>query len=384
MVFMKVLITQSNLTLRGGAERTILKIAKHYGAKIYTAEYDKEKTYPGYADLDVEVIKKGALAGALPYGRAMQGIHYGLSFYNLKIKDDYDVINAHIAPSHWIRNRNPRVLWYCHTPLREVWDLYKYRMQFKSAQQKLIHGLGAAIVRTIDRRVVKDIEFIFANSEYTRERVVRYFGRADAVALDSALEHELYKNKGDDKFFFYAARYSSNKQQDFAIDAFRIFKNKAGKAGKKYRLILAGAMTRDMAFQPYFEKLKQMAKSVGGVELLLNISDNKLRELFGTCTAGLYPPLHEDYGLGPLETMASGKPIIALDEGGPKWTVLNGKTGYLVTTPKEMAARMLYVVEHPAIAKKMGGAGIRRVRERYSYERFFKIYDKKVREVARS
>ena len=55
----------------------------------------------------------------MPYGRVSQGLNYGLSFYNFKIKEDYDVINAHIAPSHWIRNRNERVLWYVHTPLRD-------------------------------------------------------------------------------------------------------------------------------------------------------------------------------------------------------------------------------------------------------------------------
>ena len=107
---MKVIIAQSNLTLRGGAERIVLKVAQHYDAKIYTAEYDASGTYEGFKDLDISVVKKGFVSSMLPYGRVSQGLHYGLSFYGLKIKEDYDVINAHIAPSHWIRNRNERVL----------------------------------------------------------------------------------------------------------------------------------------------------------------------------------------------------------------------------------------------------------------------------------
>jgi len=133
---MKIVITQANLTLRGGAERTLLKIAKHYNAKIYTAEYDIKNTFPDYADLDVEVIRAGALAKMMPYGRAMQGIHYGLSFYGLKIKDDYDVINAHIAPSHWIRNCNERVFCYAKTRFREVWDFNDKGLNLKNPRRR--------------------------------------------------------------------------------------------------------------------------------------------------------------------------------------------------------------------------------------------------------
>ena len=42
---MKLIMAQANLTLRGGAERVVLKIAQHYKAKIYTAEYDPNKTF---------------------------------------------------------------------------------------------------------------------------------------------------------------------------------------------------------------------------------------------------------------------------------------------------------------------------------------------------
>ncbi|MFI5412803.1 MAG: hypothetical protein ACHQX1_02835, partial [Candidatus Micrarchaeales archaeon] len=102
---MKLVITQSNLTLKGGAERILLKVAQHYKAKIYTAEYKKEATFPEYKDLDIEVVGKRGLSGMLPYGRVAQGINYGLTFYNFKIKDDYDVINPHMAPGHWIRHK---------------------------------------------------------------------------------------------------------------------------------------------------------------------------------------------------------------------------------------------------------------------------------------
>ena len=69
---MKLIITQANLTLKGGAERVVLKIAQHYKAKIYTAEYDPKNTFEGFRDLDIEVIGKQGMLKAMPYGRASQ------------------------------------------------------------------------------------------------------------------------------------------------------------------------------------------------------------------------------------------------------------------------------------------------------------------------
>ena len=146
----KLIIMQSNLTLKGGAERVILKIAKHYNAKIYTAEYEQQNTFNEFKDIDIEVIGSKFLLNLLPYGRINQAINYGSAFYNFKLKEDYDVINAHMAPSHWIRKNNERVLWYCHTPLRDVYDLYHYRMSLKKLHERPVHMIGTRVVKMLD------------------------------------------------------------------------------------------------------------------------------------------------------------------------------------------------------------------------------------------
>jgi len=255
-----LLLAQANLTLMGGAERIVLKIAQHYKAKIYTAEYRQESTFPEFKDIDIEVIGKSALSKLLPYGRVMQGLNYGMSFYTLKIREDYDVINAHMAPSHWIRHKNDRVIWYCHTPLRDVYDLYQYRMSLKKAYQKPVHMLGAKGVRSIDRMIVKDIDFIFANSSNTESRIRKYYGRDDAVVLNGGIEYKLYKDLGAEKYFFYPSRISQNKRQDYAIRAFSAFKKKV----KGYKLILAGAVSKDDFYASYYNDIKKRSKGCRG------------------------------------------------------------------------------------------------------------------------
>ncbi len=375
---MKLIMAQSNLTLMGGDARILLKIAQHYDAKIYTAEYDPKSTFPAFRDLDVEVISRGTTRRLLPYGRVAQGLDYGLSFYNFRVRDDYDVINAHISPSHWVRNKNPHVLWYCHTPPRDVYDLYRFRLSLKRAHQRPVYALGAAGVRILDQRVVKRIEGIIANSENTNGRIKQYYGRSDATVLPGGIEYEKFGASDERKYFLYPSRFSPNKRQEYAIKAFREFR----KMKKGYRLVLCGPVSKDRAFRDYYDRIRALAADAHDVMILENVSENKFRQLMASSTAVLYPPMNEDYGLVPLEAMASHKPVIAVDEGGPAMTVNDGKTGFLVESEEEMARKMLYVAEHPKVAEQMGKSGRTEVERNYSWKAFFRVFDREARKVA--
>ncbi len=378
-VNMELVITQSNLTLFGGAERVLLKIAAHYDAKIYTLEYNPNTTFEEFKNLNVIKLKSNPISNMLPYGRIKQGINYGLGFYNMKIKDDYDVINAHMAPSHWIRNKNERVLWYCHTPLRDIYDLYKYRLSMKRPHQKPIYIIGARAVRMIDKSVTKKIDFIFTNSLNTQSRVKEYYKRDDSEVLYAGIDAKKYKNNGDDKFFFYPSRISPNKRQEFAIAAFKLFSKKI----KNYKLIIAGGLSKDGAFQNYYDLIKELSKDNKNIKIATNISELEYNDLLSRCTAVLFPPINEDYGLVPLEAMASGKPVIAINEGGPKETIINKKSGFLVNTIEEMAERMAYISENPSIAIEMGKIGKKHVTEKFSWELFFEKFDRRARQISK-
>ncbi len=376
---LKLVITQANLTLKGGAERVVMKIAQHYKAKIYTAEYDPGKTFEEFRNLDIETIGKGTVQKLIPYGRASQGIAYGSAFYFLKLNDDYDVLNAHIAPSHWARKNNERVLWYCHTPLRDIYDLYDYRISLKKGLGKLIYKIGAKAVRSIDQSIVKDIECIVANSSNTKSRIEKYYGRKDAMVLNGGIDYKEYKNNGDGNYFLYVSRISPNKRQEYAMKAFEIFKRKK----KGYNLVIAGALSRDRLYQQYYEKIAKEAKHIGNVKFVLDASEQKIIELYSNSTAVLFTAMNEDYGLVPLEAMASSKPVISVNEGGPKETIIQGKTGYLAKSPEEMAKYMLEIASDKEFAEELGKNGRNRVIKNYSWERFFAEYDKILKKVSK-
>ena len=315
------------------------------------------------------------LSGVLPY-RAAQGLRYGYNFYNMKVKEDYDVMNAHISPSEWIRHNNPRVMWYCHTPPREVYDLYETRMKHRSYKQKFLYSAMTNMYKIIAGRVVKRIEVVAANSTNTQKRIQQYFDRASTV-INPGIDAAEYSNSGDDRYFLYPSRILVNKRQDYVVEAFKRFA--ASDKKHRYSLVLAGTLSRDPEHSAYYEKVKKMAGGLN-VKIETNVTEAGMKKLYANSTAVLFAAENEDYGLVPLEGMASGKPVISVDEGGPRETVVDSETGFLVDSPEQMAERMVKIVQDGALAERLGKNGRKRVEQQYSWNVFFKKFDRLLEE----
>ena len=376
---MKLLITHHNLNERGGAEKVLLKIAQRYDATIYTMGYDKEGTFEEFKHLDVQVIKGKRFLGDILPQRVSNALYYGYNFYNLKIHDDYDVINPHSSPSEWVRNRNPKALWYCHTPPRELYDPTVAKLRKKSIGESLLYNGLSGIYRRIEKNIVRKIEAIATNSENTRARIKTYLG-GNASVINPAVDLKEFHDNGNEKYFLYPSRISEQKRQDYVIKAFQRFSKENKRA---YKLVIAGGLSkRYRDFGGYFEKLKKM--DTGNVLFKLNPTDSELRGLYSRCTAVLFSAINEDFGIVPLEGMASSKPVVSVNEGGPKETILNGKTGFLVNSEDEMADSMSFLISNSSIAHDMGKAGRRRVEKYYSWNTFFEKFDRLARKVAKS
>ncbi len=376
---MKLLILQPYLNLRGGVERVILKVAQHYKAEIYTLEYNPSQTFDQFKEVDKKIIGKNVpLSHKLPY-RASQGLRYGYNFYNLKIKEDYDVINSHISPSEWIRHKNERVLWYCHTPPREVYDLYETRMQNRSYREKLLYAALVGTYKLMSRGITKKIEQIATNSNTTKDRIKKYYNR-DATVIYPGVDAKDFYTDGDEKYFFYPSRIVVNKRQDYVISAFNQFVKKT--KDTKYKLILAGTLSKDPEHQKYFDKLKLMSRGLN-VVFKTNLDDKELKKLYANSTAVLFAAINEDYGFIPIEAMASSKPIISVNEGGPRETIINNKTGFLIDSTSSMAEKMAQIVEDKKLAEDIGNAGRKLVEDKYSWQSFFEKLDPLLKSVAK-
>lgn len=84
-----------------------------------------------------------------------------------------------------------------------------------------------------------------------------------------------------------------------------------------------------------------------------------VERVFAAADVVVCPSDFESYGKVNLEAMASGKPVVSTNRGGPSETVIDHETGYLVP-PGDVATMSLYVItllRDADLRAKMGAAG---------------------------
>jgi len=79
----------------------------------------------------------------------------------------------------------------------------------------------------------------------------------------------------------------------------------------------------------------------------------------------------EPFGLVVLEAMATGRPVVATNHGGPREICVHEQTGLLVPPddPPRMASAILRLLADPARARAMGAAGRQRVETHFTQQR---------------
>jgi glycosyltransferase involved in cell wall biosynthesis len=366
----KLAIVTSSLCSKGGSERKIFEIARHMKSPVYCYDYDAEGTYEGFKDIEVHCHAPGRQGVSGIMGRIDQ-VRMANYFHNLKL-DGYDAFCAGLAPSELIRNRNSPVIWYCFTPYRFVYDLHEWRMRSLSPIQRPVYSAWSSIYRWADGRVVPRIEHIFTNSVNTQARIKKYLGR-DSEVLYSGIDSGRFRCAGFERFFFYPSRIDPLKEFEFAIEAFRRFNTDGG-----WKLVIAGSLSKQPGHADYLRWLKSIAGV--SVEFETDVSEERMRDLYSRCYATLYSPREEDFGNVPFESMASSKPCIARNEGGPKESIRDGVDGFLVDSPVEMAQRMDHLAKDPEACASMGKAGRRKVAE-FTWERFLRRFEEKAKEL---
>ncbi|MFA5049578.1 MAG: glycosyltransferase family 4 protein [Candidatus Micrarchaeia archaeon] len=379
---MDLIIAQPFLNQKGGVERVVLEIAKKFNPVIYSVIYDKDKTFEEFKDFDVRIIPKSSFE--IPFfflkndSRRYNAVSAGFRYFNFKITDDYDVINAQGTPSEWIRNKNERVCWYCHSPNREAFDLHKWRMKRLPVWKRPINWGLIRAYQFAEFKTVPKIEKICANSEIVKERIAKYLKRDDATVIHPGVDPKKYYCSAYEKFFFYASRIVPEKRFEIAIEAFKIF----SKNNKDWKLIIAGFLNQNKREIEYLNYLKEISKEYK-IEFKLNLTENKIIDLYSKCYATLFSAVNEDWGLIPIESMASNKPCISINEGGPRYSILDGKTGFLVNNAQEMAQKMRYLSENPEVNEKFGKDGQKRVIENYTWGKFLERLEKEFYEVSK-
>ena len=268
--------------------------------------------------------------------------------------DDVDVIisSSHCAAKAVVPTGRARHVCYCHTPMRYVWDQFEWYFgsdrvgRWPSAAARRL----ARWLARWDRETATRVHRFVANSAHVAGRIARYYNRAATVVhppVDTAFFTIDGADRSDGSFLVVSALVPY-KRIDIAIRA-------ATKAGVRLKVVGTG---------PDAPRLRALAGP--GIEFLGTVSGTALREAYRSAQA-LVLPAEEDFGIAPVESLACGRPVIALARGGARETVEPGVTGMLVEEPSvdAFAAAM-----HEIGRLKVDPVQLRVRAERFSVERF--------------
>ncbi len=340
---MKILAVFPELVSRGGSERGLAFLAEHFKMDVLTNRYEPEKTFEEFKK--VNIIEWG-LPSRLAFGLKLAATKF--SGYDLFLSYGYFITNFAAIKNH------PTV-WYCHTPYRYFYEPFRSLAlgEIKNPVKKILKSNFSLAAVGVDKFLVGKLDKIACNSENIRGRVRQIYHR-DAAVTYGPVDIGNFKYAKERGFYLCAGRIEKVKRIELVVSAF-------GKMPDK-KLIVAGS-ARD---KKYLHHLKSIAGR--NVKFFTNVSDDGLRNFYSRCIAAIYMPVLEDFGLVPIEAMASGKPCIGADEGGLRETIVHEKTGLLIEASEEnlISAVKFLTPEHAA---KMRRACLNRAKL-FSKEKF--------------
>jgi alpha-1,3/alpha-1,6-mannosyltransferase len=184
-------------------------------------------------------------------------------------------------------------------------------------------------------------------------------------------------------------RYERKKNLGLAIAAMALLRERISPTiFARLRLVIAGGY--DERLQESRDTLRDLRSHAQRLDLadhvqfVCSFTDAEGLALLARCLCVVYTPENEHFGFGPIEAMAAGRPVIAVNSGGPQETVRHEETGFLCDPiPQAFAGALARLITNPAEAERLGQAGYARVTKHFSRSAFGSRLEAIVREVAR-
>lgn len=308
---MKILIAHYWLLSMRGGEKVVEALCEMYpGADIFALVADKSALSPQIASHTIHTSFLQRLPGVSRYYTSL------LPLFPMALESfdasPYDlIISTESGPAKGIVPRPDAVhVCYVHSPMRYLWDHYHAYRREAGFLTRLAMPLFATSLRVWDTSTALRVDVFAANSRHIANRIMRYWRRSATVVHPpvATADFDMTDERGD--FYLAAGQLVGYKRFDLAVEAFT-------RMGK--RLIVIGT-------GPETKRLKKRAGPT--VTIMGHQPFPILKDHMARCRALVFPG-EEDFGIIPVEVMASGRPVIALGRGGALETVVDGTTGVL-------------------------------------------------------
>lgn len=318
---MRVAIIHYWLVGMRGGEKVLEALCRIYpGADIYTHVYDPSSVSPIIKSHTV----KTTFINSLPYATRLYKKYLPLMPMALEQLDlsQYDlVISSESGPAKGVIPSSPAVhVCYCHSPMRYIWNMYNRYYEGSGRMTRLMMPPLAHYLRNWDVGTSARVDDFIANSSTVAQRIKSYY-RRDAQIIYPPVDTHAFRPVPRDEvedYYLMVGELVSYKRPDLAVQAFNQMKAKL--------IVIGGG-----------EMLNHCRKIAGPTVSILGPQPfDVLKHHYARCKALVFPG-EEDFGIVPVEAMASGRPVIAYGRGGATETVVAGKTGVFFNTQSSEA-----------------------------------------------
>lgn len=338
----------------GGAEKVVLELHKMFpDAPIYTSyctdEWRKRldnKVITGY----LQRWPFSRLRKFLPVLRQRWFRKLNLSGFDLIISSSGNGEAKFVT-----KPADTTHICYCHTPTHFYWRHYENYLQnpgFGVFNPLARLGLKLLVkpLRKKDYGAAQKVDHFIANSSHIAKDIKTFYGRESSVVFPPVDVERFTAEATERSGFVTLGRLVPNKRVDIIITA-------CNELGVDLKVIGRG---------PELKNLQKLAGPT--ITFITNASDSEVSQQLASAEGFIFAAF-EDFGIAPVEALASGTPIIAYHAGGALDYVVEGQTGQFF---KEQTVESLTTALKSFSLTKYNSRDIKQAAQKFSKENFHK------------
>jgi len=373
----------------GGAKRTLYESMKRLSLRHTLDVYTLDSADQAFCNLgeysNAEVVFHFSPLKLFrsPFGRLNQALRWldlqrldRLARHMAKLidKKNYDLVLA--QPCMWtqaplvLRYLRTPAIYYCHEPPRNLYDA-TFRSEGASLTFRQVLNYLDPIIRLyqgsakrLDRLAVRSAKLVLVNSIFIQKQVKHIYG-TDSTVSYHGVDTDLFCPRAgnqEKQYVLSVGAIQPHKGYDFLIDSLSHIDQ-----GIRPHLYLVGNMENPTE-QHVLQRLAKEKEVTLRIEV--GVHQDTLVRRYNEAALVAYAPYNEPFGLVPLEAMACGKPVVGVDEGGVKETVVNEYTGLLVERNAQKFGKAIQsLLENEPLKNQYGMNGRKHVLENWSWDK---------------